>query len=459
MDVGTDFGNDYTPNDADRLERGPVTIRSALQFSLNIPSVKAMEVNDPATVFQRAQEFGLRFRGDSSNTGLSLALGTQETPPVDLATGYATIANAGKYIGNTSILTVKDRRGEDVVDPYEPPEPTQVISPQAAYITTNILAGNTNRNVNPYWGVFSLKGPDGDRRPATLKTGTNNDAKDLNAYGFIAPPTREQRKDGEYALVVGAWNGNSDNSEVSTANNPVYSIDVTTHVWQGFLQETTKDWPIRNFRRPEEGLVEVTIDPFTGYLPQRGSEGVEEWFIVGTEPKNRLPREACGREVLELLAFESKFPNWLDWDRDWLRRARRGPRTVGGPDRTAVTYFYNNGFNPFGRRWGPVMGQNCAEPTPEPSCVPRPSPDASGVIPSFELPEPSGDAPALVACAPERATPEPSAPPSEEPTPPPEEPTPEPTPTPTPTPEPTPTPTPEPTPTPTPPDSPAPPPA
>ena len=198
--------------------------------------------------------------------------------------------------------------GEDVVDPYEPPEPTQVISPQAAYITTNILAGNTNRNINPFWGKFALKGPGGDRRPATLKTGTNNDAKDLNAYGFIAPPTREQRKDGEYALVVGAWNGNSDNSEVSTPNNPLFSVDVATYVWQGFLQETTKDWPIRNFRRPEEGLVKVSIDPFTGYLPQRGDEGVEEWFIVGTEPKNRLPREACGREVLELLAYESKFP-------------------------------------------------------------------------------------------------------------------------------------------------------
>jgi membrane peptidoglycan carboxypeptidase len=445
MDVGTDFGNDYTPNDADRLERGPLTIRNALQFSLNIPSVKAMEVNGPAAVFDKAQEFGLRFRGDADNAGLSLALGTQETPPVDLATGYATIANGGKYIGNTTILTVQDREGKDVIKPYEPPEAEQVISPQAAYITTNILAGNTNRNINPFWGKFALKGPGGERRPATLKTGTNNDAKDLNAYGFIAPPTKEQRADGEYALVVGAWNGNSDNSEVSTPNNPLFSVDVATYVWQGFLQETTKDWPIRNFRRPEEGLVRVAIDPFTGFLPQRGDKGVEEWFIAGTEPKNRLPREACGRDVLELLAYEKLHDSWLEWDRDWLRRARRGPGTVGGPDRTRVTYFYNNAFNPFGRKWGPLMGQDCAEPTPQPTCVPLPSPDASGVIPTPDAPEASGDAAAVVFCPPEEPTEEPSAPPSEEP-PPTVEPTvePEPSPTPTPTPEPTPTPTPEP---------------
>ncbi len=62
------------------------------------------------------------------------------------------------------------------------------MSPQAAYIVTDILAGNTNKSVNPFWGAFEVDGP-GGRRAATLKTGTNNEAKDLNAYGYIAPPT------------------------------------------------------------------------------------------------------------------------------------------------------------------------------------------------------------------------------------------------------------------------------
>jgi membrane peptidoglycan carboxypeptidase len=447
MDVGTDFGNDYTPNDADRLERGPVTVRGALQFSLNIPSVKAMEINQPANVFARAQEFGMRFRGDSSQTGLSLALGTQETPPVDLVTSYATLANQGRYIGHTTILTVQDRAGTDVIKPYQPPEPVQVVSPRAAWVVTDILAGNTNRSINPYWGEFRLVGPEDRRRPATLKTGTNNDAKDLNAYGYIAAPTRAQREAGAYALAVGAWNGNSDNSEVSTANNPLFSIDVTTYVWQGFLQEVTAEWPVRSFARPEEGLTQVAIDPFTGLLARSGQENVEEWFLTGTEPTTRLPADACGPSVLRLLAYESRFDNWMEADEDWLRRARRGPGTVGGPDRTRVTYFYNNSFQPHGRTWGPLMGRGCAEPTPAPTCVPLPTPDASGVIPSFELPTPSGDAPALVFCSPEPPTPSPSAEPSEEPTP---EPEPTPTPEPEPTPTPTPTPTPEPTPTPTP---------
>ena len=110
-----------------------------------------------------------------------------------------------------------------------------------------------------------------------MKTGTNNDAKDLNAYGYIAPPTKEGRSDGAYALAVGVWNGNNDNTPVSTPQRPVFSIDVPTFVWQGFLQEASAKWEITRFSRPESGLTQVAVDPFTGMLP-RGSEGVE-WFL------------------------------------------------------------------------------------------------------------------------------------------------------------------------------------
>ena len=449
MDVGTEFGNDYAPNNADRLERGPVPVRSALQFSLNIPAVKAVAINDPANVFARAQEFGMQFRGDASQAGLSLALGTQETTPVDLVTSYATLANRGRYLGHTTILRVQDRDGNDVIDPYKPPEGRQVVSPQAAHIVTDILAGNTVPSVNPFWGEFRIAGPEDRRRPATLKTGTNNDAKDLNAYGYIAPPTRAQRESGAYALAVGAWNGNSDNTEVSTPQNPLFSIDVTTYVWQGFLQEASAEWPVRPFQPPEEGLTQAVIDPFTGFLARAGQEGVEEWFISGTEPTARFPNDVCGPDALGEIGYEDRFAAWLEADRDWLERARRGPGTVGGPNDTRVTYFYNNGFNPFGRTWGPLMGRDCASPTPAATCYPLPSPDPSGVIPSFTLPSPDPSGQAVVPCSPPPATASPSTPPSVEPSEPPE-------PSPTPTPEPTPTPTPAPTPTPTPPATPPP---
>ena len=283
--------------------------------------------------------------------------------------------------------------------------PVQVVSPQAAWIVTDILNGNTNRRINPFWGKFAIAGPGGDRRPATLKTGTNNDAKDLNAYGYIAPPTDEGRADGAYALAVGAWNGNSDNTPVSTPNKPVFSIDVSTFVWEGFLEEASRKWPITSFDRPAEGLTRVKIDAFTGMLPTPGGESVDEWFISGTEPQAALPKDVCGTAALQTAGHEHKFANWLAADEDWIRRAERGPGRAGGPDRTRTAYFYNGSFQPYGRSWGPfVTGHGCGSPSPSPSCFPIPTPDPSGVIPSFEIPSPSGSEVAALPCPTPSAT-------------------------------------------------------
>jgi membrane peptidoglycan carboxypeptidase len=447
MDTATDFGG-YSPSDADNLERGPVRVRNALQFSLNIPSVKAMAINKPQHVFDRARDFGMDFQQDTTDAGLALALGVAEVRPVDLVTAYATLANGGKRIGHTTILTIRNRSGDNVAEPYTPPAGVQVIKPQSAYIVTDILAGNTNVNVNPYWGKFAIRGEDA-RRPATLKTGTNTDAKDLNAYGYIAPPTEKGRAAGAYALTVGVWNGNSDNTPVSTPARPVFSIDVSTYVWQGFLQEASRTWPVTRFARPD-GLTRVAIDPWTGTLARPNGESVDEWFIAGSEPKDALPENTCGIDVLSAVpgAFESRFGNWMDADRNWIRRAERGPGTAGGVNRTRTAYFYNGAFRPYGASWGAVVGgEGCGSPSPSPSCIPLPTPDESGVIPSFAEPSPSGSEVAAVPCPPEspEASPSESASPTPEATPPP---TAGPTPTPTPVP-PTPTPVP-PTPTPTP---------
>ena len=354
MDVGTDFGGGYTPNDADRLERGPVRVRNALQFSLNIPAVKTLALNTADHVYAKAQEFGMDFQGERK-AELALALGVQEVRPVDLVTAYGTLANGGKEIPHTSILAINDANGKPVKPPYVPPAGKQVISPQAAFIVTDILAGNTNKNINPYWGKFSITGPDG-RRPATLKTGTNNDAKDLNAYGYIAPPTDKGRSTGAYALAVGVWNGNSDNSLVSTARSPLFSIDVSTYVWQGFLNEATKKWPETNFKRPADGLVQAKIDPWTGQLATSDKLSVNEWFIAGTQPKSKLASDQCGIDVVVHVNVETRFDGWLKADRDWLRRADRGPGVVGGPDRTRTAYFYQGGFHPYGASWGALVG-------------------------------------------------------------------------------------------------------
>jgi membrane peptidoglycan carboxypeptidase len=409
MDVGTDFGGGYTPTDADNLERGPVRVRNALQFSLNIPAVKAMGINGIDHVFDRAQDFGLRFRVKQTPAGLAFALGVQEVHPIDMVTGYGTIANGGKYVEHTTLLDVKNPDGSKTkLAPLS--EPKQVAKPQAAAIITDILSGNTDPKINPFWGKFEITN-DGQRRPATLKTGTNNDAKDLNAYGYIAPPDEAGRKDGELAIAVGVWNGNSDNTEVSTPAHPVFSIDVSTFVWQGFMREATRHWKINDFKRPG-GLEEAQVDPWVGLI-SGSRRAVTEIFLPGKVPTQRASVNGgvCGEGIIRD-GPEANHDNWLAADRDWIRRAQRGPGVRGGPDGTRTAYFYNALYMPYGHSWGPLLGGgSCQTPVPSFSCIPQPTPDASGVVPPIVIPSPSGSEVVPQPCP----TPPPTPPPSVEP--------------------------------------------
>ena len=452
MDVVTDFGGNYTPTDADNLERGPLRMRDALRFSLNIPAVKAGIVIGNDRIQAQAEAMGVQFQNGKVNAGASFPLGVAEVHPLDLIRAYGTLADSGQLVDQTTILVVKDASDEPVLGPDDRPAAEQVMDPGSAAIITDILAGNTDPKQNPYWGKFRIV-DNGKRRPATLKTGTNNDARDLNAYGYIAPPSNAERKKGEYALAVGVWNGNSDNSLVSTPDRPLFSLDVSTYVWQGFLQEATKGWNINRFKTPDE-LVVVKVDPWTGLVAGSKGPSVAELFLPGTAPTTRVPRDAasCGQAVLLTAGFESNYPVWLRADEGWLKRAERGPGVRGGPKRTRTAYFYNNAFTPYGRSWGPLAGDGCASPSPSPSpsasidpCDPLYSPDplasvdplASPVV----CPTPSG---VPVESLPAE-TPTPAVTPAPTPAP-----TPTPPPTPAPTPAPTPTPTPAPTPTPTP---------
>jgi membrane peptidoglycan carboxypeptidase len=312
MDVTTDFGGGYTPTNADGLERGPLRVRQALQYSLNIPAIKALAVNREERVFEMAEKFGMQFQ-DGATPGLSMTLGTLEVLPKDLVQSYATLANGGKKVTQTRILDVVDISAPDDAsrkpDLAPLPQPEQVITPQSAYIVTDILQENTDPEKNPIWGVHRIT-TGKERRPAALKTGTNNDLKDLNAYGFIAPPTREDREQGAYALAVGAWNGNSDATPVGTPQRPVFSNDVTAYVWEGFIEQSSRKWPIRQFRRPD-GIVEAEVDAFSGLRPNQFSRRtVTELFVDGTVPtartsrrrrprswKDRRARSRCGRRV------------------------------------------------------------------------------------------------------------------------------------------------------------------
>ncbi|MHB8397522.1 MAG: transglycosylase domain-containing protein [Candidatus Limnocylindrales bacterium] len=394
MDVTTDFGN-YIPTDADLAERGPVRMRQALQLSLNIPAIKnAIEVG-PDQVFAEAEKLGIHFQQPTNTAGASIAIGTLEVHYADQLGAYGAVADGGVLMPRTFILQVRDSAGT-VVYPQPgstPPTGTQVASPQASYVLTSMLASNTDPSQNPFWGLRAIY-DNGQRRPATLKTGTTNDQIDLAAFGYLAPPTDPNAP----ALAVAAWMGNSDNS---IPPNGTVALESAATLWQAFLTDVTKGTPIADFRKPP-GIVDVAVDANSGLLPGPfTTHTFTEHFIAGTQPTQvddtkvavgidsatgLLWADGCtGPEVqkgfLDLSNEDAAFPTWQAADRGWIARAMRGPGVRGGPSGTVTAYFGFGYIFPFGATWGAPFA-------PTKTCTPVVQPSAS-CDPIFGCPSPS----------------------------------------------------------------------
>ena len=106
MDVVTNFGGGYAPADADLTERGPVRMREAIELSLNIPAIKAAILEGPDKVFNFAKQMGIVWQSPTNPGGASIAIGTVEVHFIDLIGAYGAIANSGKLMPRTTILSV-----------------------------------------------------------------------------------------------------------------------------------------------------------------------------------------------------------------------------------------------------------------------------------------------------------------------------------------------------------------
>ncbi len=116
MDVETEIVPGYEVHDADNNQRGPVRVRDALKYSLNIPVTKAQQLIGTEQVVAQGERLGLEWDPDQDPNVASLTLGTIGVRMIDLAAAYGALANGGVYHEPYLVQRIIDRDGNVIYD-------------------------------------------------------------------------------------------------------------------------------------------------------------------------------------------------------------------------------------------------------------------------------------------------------------------------------------------------------
>lgn len=263
-DVPTDFGGGYAPQNADRSFRGNVSVRSALNQSLNIPSVEVLQKIGVASGIEAAEKLGITTIDKDHEYGLSLALGSAEVPLIEMTNAYAALANEGQQ---SKAVTIKEINDKFDVSIYRAPQAvtTPAISPEAAFLMSNILSDNNARA--PIFGA-SLTVPG---RTAAVKTGTTDEQRDAWTIGYTPQ------------IALGIWVGNNDNSPMSNGGS-----GMAGPIWVKTMSGALADTPDTSFTIPA-GIVQRAVCFGQEALAKRGGYGTFSEFFLSSA----LPPSAC----------------------------------------------------------------------------------------------------------------------------------------------------------------------
>ncbi|RZI94659.1 MAG: penicillin-binding protein 1C [Variovorax sp.] len=243
----------YIPQNYDRQFKGPVSARTALAASLNVPAVRTLVMVSPEAFARQLHSAGMPLRESGDYYGYSLALGSAEVSLLALTNAYRTLANGGRAGATTFIAAPQGPRGG--------PATTAAVDPRAAFIVGDILS-----DANARARTFGLDSILGTRFWSAVKTGTSKDMRDNWAVGWSERYT------------VGVWVGNASGA-------PMWDVSGTSGaapVWAGLMRFLHANEASRA-PKPPPGLVQARVN--FGRGPDGGplEAARDEWFLQGTE--------------------------------------------------------------------------------------------------------------------------------------------------------------------------------
>lgn len=273
MDTKTNFKasdseKDYIPVNYDGKYRGPVQVRQALANSLNVPAVKMLAMVGVKNVMQKGYEMGIENWQPTDenlrNVGYSLVLGGRDVRLLDEAQVYGVFANGGTKMSLTSILEVKDVKG-NLLYKYKQPQPQRIFSEEISFLISHILLDNVARSAT--FGTNSYLVISGHPN-VSVKTGTTDQKRDNWTVGYT--------KD----YVVATWVGNNNNAPMG---NIASGVSGAAPIWNRILTFALKGKRDVSPTKPDN-VIALQVDAYGGGLPIDGRASRSEYYIKGTEP-------------------------------------------------------------------------------------------------------------------------------------------------------------------------------
>ena len=249
--------------------QGPVTLRYALEKSINVVAIKLLDRMGIDKAIGYARKMGIK---GSLRRDLTLAIGTSEVSPLEMASAYGVLANRGVRVEPGAIIRIEDFKGKVIEEDLS--EEEVAIGQDTAYLVTNLLKGvmvegtgiRASREMKRSI-VVRLAG----------KTGTTDEYIDSWFVGFSPD------------LAVATYVGFDDRTPLKPpfSNKGLTGADAALPIWISFMSQALGSMPLRDFSVPDN-IVFREVDYKTGLLanpqyPDRKT--MVESYKKGTEPK------------------------------------------------------------------------------------------------------------------------------------------------------------------------------
>jgi membrane peptidoglycan carboxypeptidase len=304
---------------------GPLRLRTALANDYLVPAMHVLAQLGADSVWRTAEQMGLTsLAAVSGDTANRLPLQGGSVSLLETTQAFGVFANQGVLVGRSTgvadsapllpqiVLKVMDPAGRQWLN-WETPQTRPVISPQLAYLMTNVLSDEAAR-----WPSLGHPNALEVGRPAAAKLGRTTSEQDAWAVGYTPQ------------LAVGVWLGNPQIPGETTNPAKVPTAGAAA-LWHAILQYASRDLPPQGWAQPP-GVTSMDVCDPSGLLPTSDCPNVvSEVFLAGNEPTQpdnlyrsvEIDRETgqlatifTPRDLVERKVFMTVPPEAQQWARD-----------------------------------------------------------------------------------------------------------------------------------------------